>query len=234
MASTPNISQAAVVATGLVTRLTIGRSIESDAASAPAARHVSPDELDVAECLRLVRLGDQESARSLIRYLEPVVLKIVRSHRTRRTGEDDLAQIVFMKVFAKLDQYKGPAPLAHWVSRIAVNTCLNQIESERVRTEVRLADLSEEEEHVVQTLAATPEELEPSQAAASRDLVERMLERLGPEDQLVIRLVHLEGHSLEEVHRLTGWNIPLIKVRAFRARAKLRKHLDELMKENLP
>lgn len=185
----------------------------------------------MAACLAGVRRGDQEAARALVKHLEPVVWRIVRSHRTRRTGEEDLAQMVFMKVFAKLDQYRGPAPLAHWVSRIAVNTCLNQIENERVRTEVRLADLSEEEERVVQTLAATGEDLEPGQAIGSKDLLDRMLARLSPEDQQVIRLMHLEGYSLEEVKEMTGWNIPLIKVRAFRARHKLRKHLNDLMKE---
>lgn len=172
--------------------------------------------------------------RELIAHLEPVVWRIVRSHKTRRTSEEDLAQMIFMKVFAKLDQYRGPAPLAHWVSRIAVNTCLNQIESERVRPELRLADLSEEEEQVIQSLAATDEELEPSRSIASKDLLDRLLERLSPEDRMVIRLVHLEGYTLDEVKQKTGWNIPLIKVRAFRARNKLRKHLEVLMKEHQP
>ncbi|MBM3824054.1 MAG: RNA polymerase sigma factor [Verrucomicrobia bacterium] len=185
----------------------------------------------MAECLGGVRRGDQDAVRRLVAHLEPVVWRVVRSHRTRRTGEEDLVQMVFMKVFAKLDQYRGPAPLAHWVSRIAVNTCLNQIESERVRPELRLADLSEEEEQVIQTLASTEEELEPGHSVASKDLLDRLMERLSPEDQMVIRLVHLEGYSLEEVRQKTGWNIALIKVRAFRARGKLRKHLEFLMKE---
>src|SRR5881275_40136 len=104
---------------------------------------------------------DDEAARQLVRRLYPLVAKMVRSHRPRRTSEEDLCQMIFIKVFQKLSQFSGKVPLEHWVSRIAVNTCLTQIESEKVRPELRHADLSEEEEAVVNNLAVSPEELAP-------------------------------------------------------------------------
>jgi len=64
--------------------------------------------------------------------------------------------MIFIKVFQKLSQFSGKVPLEHWVSRVAVNTCLNQIESEKVRPELRNADLSEEERAVVENLALPP------------------------------------------------------------------------------
>jgi len=57
---------------------------------------------------------------------------------------------------------------------------------------------------------------------------------LKPEDRLVITLLHLEGRSVEEIRDVTGWSIPLVKVRAFRARRKMKKHLDQLLKEKHP
>ena len=66
---------------------------------------------------------------------------------------------------------------------------------------------------------------------ASRELVQKMLARLNPEDRLVITLLHLEQKSVEEVRQVTGWSAALVKVRAFRARAKMKKHLSELMEE---
>src|SRR6202166_5291714 len=86
---------------------------------------------------------DDEAARRLVRELYPLVAKLVRSHRPRRTAEEDLCQMIFIKVFQNLAQFSGKVPLEHWVSRIAVNTCLNQIESERIRPELRYADLDE-------------------------------------------------------------------------------------------
>jgi RNA polymerase sigma-70 factor (ECF subfamily) len=58
-----------------------------------------------------------------------------------------------------------------------------------------------------------------------------MLANLSAPDRLVISLLHLEGRSVEEVRQVTGWSIPLVKVRAFRARRKMKKHLEQLLKE---
>jgi RNA polymerase sigma-70 factor (ECF subfamily) len=186
---------------------------------------------DARAGLERVRAGDEDAARALLEHLHPLVAKLVRAHLPQRIDEEDLIQMVFVKVFTKLDQFSGAVPVEHWVSRIAVNTCLSQLHHERARPELRWADLSEEQEKVVQSLAASPDELPASQAFAARELVERLLERLSPADRLVVSLLHLEGRSLEEVGRLTGWSTTLTKVRAFRARQKLRKHLRVLLKE---
>src|SRR5512137_1207494 len=97
--------------------------------------------LDVPACIERVRQRDEEAARQLLRHLYPLVIKLVRAHLPRRTSEEDLAQTVFMKIFANLDQYSGSVPLEHWVSRISINTCLNQLRLERVRPELRWSDL---------------------------------------------------------------------------------------------
>ena len=189
--------------------------------------------VDVQSWVRSVQQGDEAAARALFNHLFPLVIKIVRAHLPRRTSEEDLVQTVFMKLFAKLDQFSGRVPLEHWVSRIAVNTCLNQISTERVRPELRWADLSEAEERVLQSLASTTDDLEPSHNLASRELVDKLLERLSPADRLVIMLMHLEGRTVEEVKQITGWNASLIKVRAFRARRKMKKHLETLLEGNV-
>lgn len=190
--------------------------------------------LDSLACVERVRQGDEAAARSLMQHLHPLVLKIVRAHRPRRTSEEDLTQSVFMKMFTHLDQFSGGVPLEHWVSRIAVNTCLNQLRHEQARPELRYADLTEEEEQVVQSLAATTEELPIARQVAARELVDRLLELLPPEDRLVLTLLYLEERTPEEVRQRTGWSTTLVKVRAFRARQKLKKHLAHLLKEYRP
>ena len=62
-------------------------------------------------------------------------------------------------------------------------------------------------------------------------LPDKLLECLKPNDRLLVNLLHVEGHSVEEVKQITGWNISMIKVRAFRARKRMRKHMETLMKE---
>ena len=139
--------------------------------------------------------------------------------------------MIFIKVFQKLDQFSGTVPLEHWVSRIAINTCLNQIQAERVRPELRQADLSDEEVAVVTHLAATPEELGPDRSFAARDLVERLLAALKPAERLVIDLLYLQRRSVAEIQAITGWGASLVKVRAFRARQKMKRQLNQFNAE---
>jgi RNA polymerase sigma-70 factor (ECF subfamily) len=189
------------------------------------------DEFDAAALVAAARQDDETAARELVRRLYPLVAKLVRSHRPRRTAEEDLCQMIFIKVFQKLDQFSGKVPLEHWVSRIAVNTCLNQIQSEKVRPEFRHADLSDEEVAVVHNLAATTDELGPDRSFAARDLVERLLTVLKPVERLVIDLLYLQQRSVAEISGLTGWGASLVKVRAFRARKKIKEQLEKFTGE---
>lgn len=186
---------------------------------------------DANACVARVRQGDEGAARELLARLHPLVLKLTRAHRPRRTDVEDLVQTVFVKVFSKLSQFSGAAPLEHWVSRITVNTCWKALRYERVRPEVRLADLTEEEAEVVQRLASTEDELPPGADASSKELLGRLLDRLSAQDRLVITLLHLEAKSVAEVHQITGWSAPRVKVRAFRARQKLKRLLGPLLNE---
>ena len=189
------------------------------------------DDFDGAALVAAARQHDESAAREIVRRLYPLVVRLVRSHRPRRTAEEDLCQMIFAKVFQKLSQFSGKVPLEHWVSRIAVNTCINQIQAERARPEFREADLSEEEVAVINNLAATSEELGPDRSFAARDLIERLLATLKPAERLVIDLLYLQQRSVAEIQALTGWGASLVKVRAFRARQKMKQQLDRFTAE---
>ena len=177
-----------------------------------------------------VRRHDESAAREFMDRLHPLVLKVVRGHLPWRTSEEDLVQTVFMKVFANIEQFEGRVPIEHWVSRIAVNTCLSAIKAEKSRPELRWADLSEEAQAVVESLATDRTESSENSGAAARELVKDLLGRLNPADRLVVTLLHLEEKSVAEVRERTGWSAALVKVRAFRARKKLQKILAQLEK----
>jgi RNA polymerase sigma-70 factor (ECF subfamily) len=136
--------------------------------------------------------------------------------------------MIFIKILQKLPQFSGKVPLEHWVSRIAINTCLNQIQAEKARPELREADLSEEQAAVVQNLATTTDDLAPDQSFASRQLVEHLMNALKPAERLVIDLLYLQQQSVEEIRRVTGWSGALVKVRAFRARQKMKQLLSNM------
>jgi len=195
---------------------------------------MSEDEtFDLPGCLVLVRAGDQAAARELVEHLYPQVIRIIRRHLPRRVLEEDLAQEIFMKMFSRMDQYNGAVPLPHWVSRIAVTTCIDHLRAQKRRPEFRWADLSEKEAEVLDAVITNEREVAPDDALEAHELVHKLIAQLKPEDQLVIRMLDLEQRTLIEISEYTGWNKSLVKVRAFRARRKLRKLFQNLEQKEL-
>jgi RNA polymerase sigma-70 factor, ECF subfamily len=186
---------------------------------------------EVSERLERGRAGDEKAILELFHYMYPHVAKLVQANLPARESAEDLVQQVCIKVMSHLNQFSGKVPFLHWVSRIAVNTCLNQIRHEKRRPELRLADLSEDEATVVEQLASSPSEIDASDQVAAKELVEKLLATLRPDDRLLMRLMYLEGRQVDEIAKATGWSSSLIKVRAFRARAQLRRRYSLLMKE---
>jgi RNA polymerase sigma-70 factor (ECF subfamily) len=192
---------------------------------------MAEENFDLAACLDRVRQRDQIAARELVEHLYPLVIRIVRSHLPRRVAEEDLAQDIFLKMFTRLDQYKGVVAFTHWVSRIAVTTCIDQLRAQKRRPEFRWADLSEQEAEVLDSVLTSERDVAVNDGFAARELVSKLLGQLKPEDRLVLQLLDLEQHSVAEISTLTGWNPSLVKVRAFRARGKLKKLFEELQRK---
>lgn len=189
---------------------------------------MADDTFDLVGCLERVRRRDQVAARELVDHLYPLVIRIVRSHLPRRVAEEDLAQDIFLKMFTRIEQYQGAVPFPHWVSRIAVTTCIDQLRAQKRRPEFRWADLSENEAEVLDNVLTDERDTTPGDAMAARELVHKLLGQLKPDDRMVIQLLDLDQKTIAEISALTGWNQTLVKVRAFRARRKLQKLFQEL------
>ena len=183
------------------------------------------EEFDWQECLEQVRQRDEDAARALVERLYPLVIRIVRSHLPRRAAEEDLAQDVFVKMFTRLEQYEARpgTPFEHWVARLAVRTCLDALKAADRRPELRWGDLTQEQATWLDFMLADQSATPDASAASAREVVEQLLSQLPPDDRLVLSLMDLEEKTVREVSELTGWSGTLVKVRAFRARRKLRK-----------
>jgi RNA polymerase sigma-70 factor, ECF subfamily len=177
-----------------------------------------------------VRASDQVAAKELVERLYPLVIRIVRNHLPRRELEEDLSQEIFLKIFAKLGQFRADMPFEHWVSRLSVNTCIDQLRKQRNRPEYRWSDFSEAQQLVLENLserAAPP--AEPS-AEESRELLQRLMTVLKPDERVVVQWLYLEEKSVLEICDLTGWKPSKVKVAAFRARQKLSAAVKRLEK----
>ena len=180
-----------------------------------------------AELIAAVLEGETARFEPLIARYSPRVFATARRYARRESEVEDIVQEVWLKAFQKLSSFRGEAPFEHWLMRLAVRTCYDFLREHQRKREATFSELSEPENDWLDHFLAAPEQAS-EESAAARELVGRMLEMLSPAARLVITLLEIEDRSVKEIAELTGWSVPLVKVRAFRARAEMRKCLQRI------
>jgi len=183
-----------------------------------------------AELIAAVLQGDPASFEPLVQKYSPRVFATARRYARRESEIEDIAQAVWLKAFEKLNSFRGEAPFEHWLMRLTVRTCYDFLRGHQRNRESVFSDLTSLETEWLERFVAQPEAAAET-ADAAKLLIERVLEKLSPPARLVITLLEIEDRPVREIARLTGWSVPLVKVRAFRARAEMRKILTKMATE---
>lgn len=163
--------------------------------------------------IRKSRQGDGQAYRRLIDQHQAAVSRLLWRFTRDRTEHEELVQEVFVQAYVSLASYAGKAPLEHWLARIAVRVGYTYWRKRRRRP----APLAEEDWRQL----AAPQPPDHQQAA---EIVHRLLERLKPNDRLVLTLRYIEQCDIAETAYRTGWTQTRVRVQTHRAIAKL-KHL---------
>ncbi len=182
------------------------------------------------DLIAAVRRGDTASFEPLIAKYQPRIFATARRYARREDEVEDIVQEVFLKAFSKLSGYRGDAPFEHWLMRLAVRTCYDFLRSHQRSRENSFSELHEEENDWLERFMAEPGD-DSEHSSAAKALVDAILEQLSPAARLIITLLEIEDRSVKEIAALTGWSVPLVKVRAFRARAEMRKCLQRIARE---
>ena len=177
----------------------------------------------IAEVLK----GNPESFEPLVVKYQPRVFAIARRYARREDEVEDIVQTVFMKAYSKLSSYRGDAPFEHWLMRTATFTCYDFLRKHQRNREWNATDLSTEENEWLENVGEDTTEKEANQSAA-KALVDRLLESLKPDDRMIITMLDLEQKSVKEIAKLTDFTESNVKVRAHRARDKMKKILATL------
>lgn len=188
-----------------------------------------PEPTDV-ELITAVLRGDTASFEPIIARYSPRVFGTARRYARRESEVEDIAQEVWLKAFQKLSSFRGEAPFEHWLMRMTVRTCYDFLREHQRNREHSIAELTEDESNWLERFAVAPESAD-EQANAARQLIDRVLEMLSPPARLIITLLEIEDRSVKEIAELTGWSVPLVKVRAFRARAEMKKCLQRITRD---
>jgi RNA polymerase sigma-70 factor, ECF subfamily len=181
---------------------------------------------------RRAREGDESAFEEIMRRYSPRVFRFAGRFFRQRSLVEEAAQEVFLKAFTELGSYEGRGSMEGWLTRITTNTCLNLLRSSKRRPELTVSDLTEDENTWLDNnLAdAAAERHESSQrSSAAADLAGRVLQTLSADDQLVLTLIDGEDASVKEVVEMTGWSASKVKVKAFRARRRMREAVEKLL-----
>ena len=182
------------------------------------------------ELIAAVLKGETASFEPLVKKYQSRIFAMARRYARRESEVEDIVQEVFIKAFQKLHSYRAEAPFEHWLMRLSVRTCYDFLRNHQRNRESAFTDMTDQETDWLERFAADPDTAVET-ADAARDLVERVLSQLPPSARLILTLLEIEERSVKEISELTGWSISLVKIRAFRARAAMRKCLAKMMVE---
>jgi RNA polymerase sigma-70 factor, ECF subfamily len=191
---------------------------------------VPPMERTEAELIAAAVNGDTASFEPLIQKYSPRVFATARRYARLEREVEDIVQEVWIKAFQKLGSFRGDAPFEHWLMRMAVRTCYDFLRAHQRNRESAFSEISEPEDDWLERFAAAPESAN-EHADGAKQLIARVLEQMSPAGKLIITLLEIEDRSVKEISQLTGWSLPLVKVRAFRARAEMRKILARITQD---
>jgi len=188
------------------------------------------EERSEAELIAAVLAGDASSFEPLVQKYSPRVFATARRYARRESEIEDIVQEVWLKAFDKLKSFRNEAPFEHWLMRMAVRTCYDFLRGHQRNRESSFSEISEPEDDWLERFVADPGSA-PEDADAAKMLIDRVMEKLSPDARMVIQLLEIEDRSVKEIADITGWSVPLVKVRAFRARGEMRKILARMTKE---
>lgn len=160
--------------------------------------------------------GDGEAYRRLVlRYQEIISQQMCRFSRDASVREE-LVHDVFVEAYMSLRSYRGSAPWLHWLRKVAVRVGYRYWSSRKsIAKEITLPENAWE--HLRGTIS------NPVESIAAAEVVYALLAQLLPPDRLVLTLLYVDGCTMAEAADLAGWTLIGAKVRAFRARNRLKK-----------
>jgi RNA polymerase sigma-70 factor, ECF subfamily len=204
-----------------------GRAGSASGTRPQAKTRVDHRNSEEAALVRRVQSRDEMAFREIVERYQAKVFSIIYGILRNHNDAEDIAQQVFAKIYFSIQSFDFRSSLLTWIYKITVNECYDYLRKKRVRKLVYESDFSEEDAQRMQNSeTATGQAPAVDLQLARKDLVVK----LSNEDRSLLLLKEVEGHSVEELSQMTGMNENTIKVKLFRARQKLLKVAQRLMR----
>lgn len=210
-----------------------GKSIGLQAAEARSLDSEAPDgKLADDELIRSATRGDERAFDELMARHRPMVFHVVRRFFQRRDEIEELAHLSLVEAWFAIRSYRGGGAhsFAAWLARIATNSCYDELRRRRRRPEDAISQLSDGETVYIfeQTPSNAPDD-EVEARLISRDLANKLLNSLEPDDRKVFVMLKSENYSVAEIASKVGWTETKVKNRVHRSRSILRRRSRRLV-----
>ena len=175
------------------------------------------------ELIEKARGGDGGAFNGIVLAYRKRIMGTISRLIGRPEDVEDVAQEVFVRLYYSLDQLRTPEVFEPWLYRLTVNASYDYLRRARRRNESRMADLSEQQVMMADSLASGRQEGLERQKGQVRDFVDALFQNVSEEDRLLLTLKEVEGLSLKELEKIYRVKENAIKVRLFRARQRVLK-----------
>ncbi len=159
-----------------------------------------------AALIAAVLKGDTASFEPLVNKYSPRLFATARRYARLQSEVEDIVQEIWTKAYQKLPSFRGEAPFEHWLMRLAIHTCYDFLRNHQRNREMPFSDISDAEEDWLERIKHD-DPTAGENAAAARELVQKVMSHLSPPARLVITLLEIEERSVKEIspnHRLVG------------------------------
>lgn len=171
--------------------------------------------------------GDLDAYDALMLTHQPAITLILHRFTTQRPDLEDMVQETFLRAWRALPQWRPDKPFLHWLKRIASNVGLEFCRKHQRSPFSRLVQPLEPHEDLLESLPAKTTEAAHTASSAALESAQLVLSYLPPEDRALLTLLHLNEMPLADIAAHFGWSRVKAKVKAFRARQRLKALLEK-------
>ena len=171
------------------------------------------------ELVQRCRKGERKAQYELYQLYKDRVFNIAYRMANSQQDAEDITQMAFVRVFKKIDSFRGDSAFSSWVYRLTVNICINHFRREKRKKELVVHELSE--------LAINLKILKTNeQASKMKPFLEKAIRALPAGYRMIFVLYDIEGYKHEEIAEMMNISEGTSKSQLHKARKELKQYLE--------
>ena len=182
--------------------------------------------MEESKLVELAKSGDRQALAQLVKNNEQTVFNFSFKICRNKDKAEHIMQETFFSMIKSLHQFDGNSKISTWLYRIVSNHCLMLARKDKSKKFVSIDNDDElyEDKYTADWSNIPNQDIENTEL---KKILDESIDKLSPEYRIVFLLRDVEGLSTEETAQLTELTVPAVKSRLHRARAFLRKELNE-------